>query len=75
MQSGLFYGYVAMVEGIVRRLRDEIDGGGRLLCIGTGGLAGDIAAETSLIDHVEPDLTLAGLRFVWERTRQGGADG
>ena len=75
MQSGLFHGYVAMVEGIVRRLRDEIEGGAGLLCIGTGGLAGDIAAETPLIDRVEPDLTLAGLRFVWERTRKGGADG
>jgi type III pantothenate kinase len=75
MQSGLFYGYVAMVEGIVRRLRDEIEGGAGLVCIGTGGLAGDIAAETSLIDHVQPDLTLAGLRFVWERIRKGGAGG
>ena len=73
MQSGLFYGYVAMVEGIVRRLRDEIEGGARLLCLGTGGLAADVAAETCLIDHVQPDLTLAGLRFVWERIRQGGA--
>jgi type III pantothenate kinase len=75
MQSGLFYGYVAMVEGIVRRLGDEIDGGAGLVCIGTGGLAGDIAAETSLIDHVEPDLTLAGLRFVWERIRKDGGVG
>ena len=73
MQSGLFHGYVSMVEGIVRRLRAELDDGARLLCIGTGGLAGDIAAETTVIDHVQPDLTLAGLRFVWERTREGGA--
>ena len=75
MQSGLFFGYVAMVEGIVRRLRDEIERGDGLVCIGTGGLAGDIAAETSLIDHVQPDLTLAGLRFVWERIREGGGVG
>lgn len=73
MQSGLFYGYVAMVEGIVRRLREEIEGGSSLLCVGTGGLAADIAAETALIDHVQPDLTLTGLRFVWERIREGGA--
>ena len=73
MQSGLFYGYVSMVEGIVRRLRAEIAGGARLLCIGTGGLAADIAAETCLIDRVYPDLTLAGLRFVWERLQGGGA--
>lgn len=75
MQSGLFYGYVAMVEGIVERLRGEIESGARLLCIGTGGLAGDIAAETCVIDRVQPDLTLAGLRFVWERIRKGGAGG
>ena len=73
MQSGLFHGYVAMVEGIVQRLRAEIEDGARLLCIGTGGLAGEIAAETSVIDHVQPDLTLAGLRFVWERIGKGGA--
>lgn len=72
MQSGLFYGYVAMVEGVVRRLGGELAGGAGLICIGTGGLAADIAAETALIDHVEPDLTLAGLRFVWERIRRGG---
>ena len=75
MQSGLFYGYVAMVEGIVRRLREEIEGGAGLQCVGTGGLAAGIAAETSLIDHVQPDLTLTGLRFVWERIRGDGAGG
>ena len=75
MQSGLFHGYVAMVEGIVRRLRDELDGGAGLLCVGTGGLAADVAAETALFDHVQPDLTLTGLRFVWERIRGGGAGG
>jgi type III pantothenate kinase len=74
MQSGLFFGYVAMVEGIVRRLREEVDGGAELLCVGTGGLAADIAAETSLVDHVQPDLTLTGLRFVWESIRGGGDD-
>lgn len=75
MQSGLFYGYVAMVEGIVRRLRGEIEDGARLLCIGTGGLAADVAAETALIDDVRPDLTLAGLRIVWERVRKGATGG
>ena len=67
MQSGLFYGYVAMVEGIVRRLRHELNGDSEAVCVATGGLAAAIAAETTLIDEVHPDLTLAGLRFVWER--------
>ncbi len=73
MQSGLFYGYVAMVEGIVGRLRDEVGGDAVPICVGTGGLAGAIAAETTVIDAVEPDLTLIGLRHVWERRRNAGA--
>jgi type III pantothenate kinase len=67
MESGLFYGYVAMVEGLVRRMTDEL--GGRATCIATGGLASVIAPETRLIDHVDVDLTLQGLRMVWERNR------
>jgi type III pantothenate kinase len=67
MESGLFYGYVGMVEGLVRRMTDEL--GGRVICIATGGLADVIAPETSLIQHVDPDLTLHGLRIVWERNQ------
>ena len=65
MESGLFYGYVGMVEGLVRRMTDEL--GGRSTCIATGGLATVIAPETKVIDHVDVDLTLRGLRIVWER--------
>jgi type III pantothenate kinase len=67
MEAGLFYGYVGLVEGLVRRMSGEL--GGRAVCVATGGLAGAIAPETSLIDHVDPDLTLHGLRIVWERNR------
>ena len=67
MESGLFYGYVGMVEGLVRRMSDEL--GGHAMCIATGGLAEVIAPETSLIEHVDPDLTLQGLRIVWERNQ------
>jgi len=67
MESGLFYGYVGMVEGLVRRMNEEL--GGDAVCIATGGLADVIAPETSLIQHVDPDLTLQGLRLVWERNR------
>lgn len=72
MQSGLFFGYVAMVEGIVQRMRRELEdaaAGTRAVCIGTGGLAEVIASETKAIEHVDPDLTLHGLRMVWERNR------
>ncbi len=67
MQAGLFYGYVGLVEGIVRRMRRELGEG--TACIATGGLAEMIAPETTLIEAVEPDLTLLGLRLVWERTQ------
>jgi type III pantothenate kinase len=68
MESGLFYGYVGMVEGLVRRMSDEL--GGNALCVATGGLADVIAPETSLIEHVDADLTLDGLRMVWERNQK-----
>ena len=65
MQSGLFWGYVDMVEGLVRRMKAEL--GGKALVIATGGLAVVVAPESSLIDHVDVELTLYGLRLVWER--------
>ena len=67
MESGLFWGYVGMVEGLVRRMNDEL--GGNAVCVATGGLADVIAPETSLIQHVDADLTLHGLRIVWERNQ------
>jgi type III pantothenate kinase len=67
MEAGLFWGYVGMVEGLVRRMSDEL--GGNALCVATGGLADVIAPETPLIDHVDADLTLHGLRIVWERNQ------
>jgi type III pantothenate kinase len=67
MESGLFYGYVGMVEGLVKRMADEL--GGHVVCVATGGLADVIAPETPLIHHVDPNLTLHGLRLVWERNQ------
>jgi type III pantothenate kinase len=67
MESGLFWGYVGMVEGLVRRMRDELDG--NAMCVATGGLAVVIAPETTLVEHTDVDLTLKGLRIVWERNR------
>lgn len=67
MQSGLFWGYVDMVQGLVRRMRDEL--GGRVAVVATGGLASMVAPETNVIDHVDDELTLRGLRIVWERNQ------
>jgi type III pantothenate kinase len=68
MQSGLFFGYVDMIEGIVRRMRAEL-GPPPARCIATGGLADIISAETTAVEEVNPDLTLIGLRMIWERNR------
>jgi type III pantothenate kinase len=67
IQSGLFYGYIGLVEGVVQRMRREL--GGRVACIATGGLAEMIAPETPAIDAVDRDLTLHGLRIIWHRNR------
>lgn len=64
MQSGLIFGYVGMVEGMVARYKKEL--GENLRVIGTGGLAEVIARETHVIEVVNPWLTLEGLQLVWE---------
>jgi type III pantothenate kinase len=71
MQAGLFFGYVAMVDGIVHRMRAELPGGAGAACIATGGMADVLAGETTVIERVEPDLTLQGLRIIWERASSG----
>jgi type III pantothenate kinase len=65
MQSGIFWGYVGLVEGLVARISAEH--GTLLTCIATGGLAPLLAEGTNVIRHIEPDLTLDGLRMLAER--------
>ena len=67
MQAGLFYGYLSLVEGVVARMRAEL--GGRATVIATGGLAQLLLAESAAVDHVDPLLTLAGLRILFERNQ------
>ena len=64
MQSGLLFGYVSMVEGMVARFRSEL--GSDMKVVATGGLAETIAQETKVIDVLAPWLTLDGLRIIWE---------
>ena len=64
MQAGIVLGYVGLTEGITRRVLAEL-GGGRV--IATGGLASVIARYTEIFDAVDDDLTLKGLRLLWER--------
>jgi type III pantothenate kinase len=64
MQSGIIFGYVGLIEGIVARMQKEL--GGKAKVIATGGLADIIASETAVVDAVDPDLTLVGLRLIHE---------
>src|SRR5712692_5629166 len=66
MQSGLYYGYAGLVDGVLRKMLDEL-GGARV--IATGGLAPLIATGSELIELVDDTLTLEGLRLVYEKSR------
>ncbi|MFO7765763.1 MAG: type III pantothenate kinase [Pelovirga sp.] len=68
IQAGIFFGYLGLVEGIVRRMKKEMQQDPKV--IATGGLAAPIAAATDSIDRVEPLLTLEGLRLLYERNRR-----
>lgn len=68
MQSGLLFGYVSLVEGMVERLRKEL--GNEMKVIGTGGAVEIIARETKSIQIVAPLLTLEGIRMIWEKNRK-----
>ena len=67
VQLGIFYGYVEMVCGMVRRFKQEI--GDDATVIATGGYADLIAAAAECVDVVEEDLNLEGLRLVYEANR------
>ena len=65
LRSGLMFGYVGLVEGLLTRILSELPGGTATV-IATGGLASTIAPLTSRIQKVDDDLTLEGLRMLWE---------
>jgi type III pantothenate kinase len=64
MQSGLLYGYVGLVEGMVARFQHEL--GPKMKVIATGGLADVVANETKVLQIIAPWLTLDGLQIIWE---------
>jgi len=68
MQSGVFWGYIGLIEGIVKRLKDEHNPD--LKVIATGGLAGIFANQTDAIGEVVGDLTLNGLHLIYQRNTQ-----
>ncbi len=63
MQSGIVFGYVGLIEGMVARIQQEL--GEKAKVIATGGWAGLIRQETKVIEEVNPDLTLIGLRLIY----------
>jgi type III pantothenate kinase len=65
LQAGLVFGFAGLVENLVGRIQRELDGTAKV--VATGGLAGLIAPETSVIDAVEPDLALIGLKLLYQR--------
>jgi type III pantothenate kinase len=68
VESGLFYGYLGMVEGLMTRMSAEL--AGNPMGIATGGLAPLILPETKCFEAHEPDITLHGLRIIWERNQR-----
>ena len=69
IQSGLYFGYLALVDGMIDRIVAEI--GGKPRVIATGGLAGLFGGGSERIEEVDPLLTLQGLRLIDERNRGG----
>ena len=71
LQSGLVFGHVALVEGMIARFRAELGDDAR--AVATGGLADLVASHTPVFHAVNPDLTLIGLRLVYDMNKNGGA--
>ena len=68
MESGVYWGYIGLIEGLILRIKQEI--GRDIRTISTGGLAPLFQLGSSMIDEVEADLTLDGLRLVYDRLKR-----
>src|SRR5688572_13726902 len=70
MQSGLYYGYLGLVDGILARLKKEVKDLKKI--VATGGLAASMVEDSEYIDEHDSDLTLKGLKLIWERNHVSG---
>ncbi len=68
MQSGLYWGYISLIEGLVARIKEEY--GRPMTVIGTGGLANLFYKQTTVIEHLDPDLTIRGLVQIHARNAE-----
>lgn len=68
MQSGIIYGYLGQLEGLIKKISEETQESYKVVV--TGGLAPLIAAESTLVDHVDPYLTLDGLRILYQKNKK-----
>ncbi len=68
MQSGLIFGWVGLIEGILHRIEEEL--GEKTTVVATGGYAGILAKETKAIDEVNPNLTLYGVKVIHDMNRE-----
>lgn len=68
IQSGLVYGFASMIDGMVTKIEQEL-GIEEAIVIGTGGFSELVASQTESFTHVNPNLTLEGLRIIWEKNR------
>ncbi len=65
MQSGIYFGYLGLVDGLLARMKTEVKGLKRV--IATGGLATLFEEDSEHIDEIDPELTLKGLKIIWDR--------
>lgn len=67
MQSGIYFGYVGLVDGILARMREELPGIRKV--VATGGLASVLVEESAHIEEIDDELTLKGLKLIWDRNQ------
>ncbi len=71
IQSGMIFGFAGLVDGLVDRMKTELEG--NVTVVGTGGMVPVIAGASRTIQHVNTDLKLEGLRLIWVRSRRSSS--